>query len=50
MKYTLQVSFIIYDSNDDQFELIEQIREDISDVISDYSDTWKPNIKIWEET
>lgn len=49
MKYCLQVSFIMDDTNDDQNELIEEIRNEVSDTISNYSDTWKPNIKIWEE-
>ena len=50
MKYCLQVSFIMDDTNDDQNKLIEEIRNEVSDTISNYSDTWKPNIKIWEET
>ena len=50
MRYCLQVSFIMDDVNDDQHELIEEIRKEVSDTISNYSDTWKPNIKIWEET
>lgn len=50
MKYCLQVSFIMDDTNDDQNELIEEIRNEVFDIIFNYSDTWKPNIKIWEET
>lgn len=50
MRYCLQVSFIMDDTNYDQNELIEEIRNGVSDIISEYSDTWKPNIKIWEET
>lgn len=50
MRYCLQVSFIMDDVNDDQHELIEEIRKEVSDTISNYSDTWKLNIKIWEET
>lgn len=50
MKYCLQISFIMDDTNDDQNELIEKIRNEVSDIIFDYSDTWIPNIKIWEET
>lgn len=50
MRYCLQVSFIMDDINDDQNELIEEIHKDVSEVVSNYSDTWKPNVKIFEET
>lgn len=49
IRYYLKTSFIIDDTNDDAAELLEQIRKDLSESISEYSDTWRPNIKIWEE-
>lgn len=50
MRYCLQVSFIMDDTDDNQNELIEEIRKDVSDTISNCSETWKPNVEIWEET
>ena len=42
-------SFIIDDCELDSGELIEDIRHGISDVISEYSETYKPEVKITED-
>lgn len=49
MRCTLQVSFNMDDLNPDSEEMIEAIRNEVQDTISNYSETWKPKVKIWEE-
>ena len=48
MKYILEVEFTMDDNADDESELIEQIRSDVQDSISEYSETYKPKVKIRE--
>lgn len=48
MKYILEVQFSTDDDDPDENELIEEIRHGVEEVISNYSETYKPKVKIRE--
>lgn len=48
MKYILEVEFKTDDLDPEESELIEDIRHEVKDAISNYSMTDEPNVKIRE--
>ena len=49
MKYVLEVKFETDDFDSEESEVVEDIRHEIEDVITNYSLTDKPKVKIREE-
>lgn len=49
MKYVLEVKFETDDFDSEESEVVEDIRHEIEDIITNYSLTDKPKVKIREE-
>lgn len=49
MKYTLEVQFETNDLDPEEGELVEDIRHGVEDVITNYSMTDNPKVKIKED-